>query len=120
VIENAAERARECLLFVSAGVAVLVGEVSAGDRGIGVDEAEASFRLKSFPKMRFAPPEEPAAAMVGAANDMDGGGSSSSAAGTLCLMPAEDTERADEVGVCGTSDVTGREEGKVGAVWRRP
>jgi hypothetical protein len=85
-----------------------------------VDEAEASFRLKSFPKMRFAPPEGPAAAMAGAANDMGGDGSSSSAAGTLCLMPAEDTERANEVGVCGTSGVTGREEGKVGATWRRP
>jgi hypothetical protein len=54
VIENAAERPRECLLFVGVGGAVIVGEVSAGDRGIGVDEAEASFRLKSFPKMRFA------------------------------------------------------------------
>jgi hypothetical protein len=103
---------------VGVGVAVLVGEVSAGERGIGVDEA-ASFRLKSFPKMNFAPPEGPAAAMVGAANDMGGGGSSSSA-GTLCLMPAEDTERADEVGVCGTSGVTGRDEGEVGSAWRRP
>jgi hypothetical protein len=85
-----------------------------------VDEADASFRLKSFPKMRFAPPRGPAATMVGAANDMGGVGSSSSAAGTLCLIPAEDTERADEVGVRGASGVTGREEGKFGAAWRRP